>query len=211
MGIKQDLTGRRFGKLTVVSEAGHRGKNVAWLCICDCGKETIARANHLRSGARVSCGCRRSESKMKYDSKHNRIYSIWRGMKERCYYKHNKRYEQYGGRGIKVCMEWHNFATFQEWALSSGYSDELSIDRIDNNGNYSPENCRWATNIEQANNKSQSKIIDCEGKCMTLAQWCKILSLPYSSVYRRLSKGWTFEQAIKTPFGSQVKDSFRGT
>lgn len=204
MGIKQDLTGRKFGKLTVVSEAGHRGKNVAWLCICDCGKETIATAGHLRSGARVSCGCRRSDTKMKYDTKNNRMYSIWRGMKERCHNKHHRSYAKYGGRGIKVCDEWLDFAAFQKWALFNGYSDELSIDRIDNDGNYCPANCRWATDIDQANNKSQSKIIEYQGQSMTLAQWCRLLSLPYLPIYQRLYRGWTFEKAIKMPFDMQL-------
>jgi hypothetical protein len=205
MGIKQDLTGQKFGKLTVVSQVEHRGQNIAWLCVCDCGKETIATSGHLRSGARVSCGCRRGETKNKYNTKHNRVYSIWRGMKERCYYERNKRYKEYGGRGIKVCSEWHNFAIFQEWALSNGYSSELTLDRIDNNGNYCPENCRWATITEQANNKIKSKIIEYEGKRMTLAQWCKLLSLPYFAIYQRLYRNWTFENAIKTPLDLQDK------
>lgn len=160
MSKKIEMLGKRFGRLVVVEEAPERKDNQrCWICLCDCGNTTQPiEGCSLRFARTQSCGCLRSESVSKSKTKHSkhktRLYVIWSGMKERCFCKTQPRYSCYGGRGITVCDEWkHDFQAFYDWAMSHGYSDDLSIDRINVDGNYEPSNCRWATMTEQANNR----------------------------------------------------------
>lgn len=165
MGKMIDLTGQRFGRLQVIQRAENIHNEAAWLCKCDCGQEATIRGYSLRSGATKSCGCLENENRDKglahliHGGRQTRLYSIWCGMHKRCYNPNCRSYANYGGRGISICNEWlRDFTSFRDWALSHGYSDTLSIDRIDVDGNYEPSNCRWASAKEQANNRRPRRI-----------------------------------------------------
>lgn len=180
-----DLTGQQYGRLTVIKRAENIGKNVAWLCKCECGKEKAVLGSHLKSGATQSCGCllkehTKSLTKPTHGMSESRLYNIYAAMKQRCYNQGIKSFKDYGGRGIEVCEEWRNsFEAFYEWAMANGYADNLTLDRIDVNGNYEPTNCRWATRKEQNNNKRNNCKITYKDETHTLAEWIEILKAEY--------------------------------
>ena len=201
--VKIDLTGQRFGRLTVIGEASHDMKThvIKWYCRCDCGKITKVRIGNLRSGHTQSCGCLLREkllaSVITHGKSYTRLYKIRNGMRQRCRNKNCKSYPTYGGRGIKVCDEWENsFEAFYKWAMENGYADNLTIDRIDVNGNYEPSNCRWADKFTQDNNRRSSHFITVGEKTYTLSEWGRIKGLKPEVIYKRLSRGWKPEEAI---------------
>lgn len=193
---KINIIGRKFGRLTVIEECKERDKSVGiiYKCKCDCGKFINISGNSIRSGKTKSCGCLRKEvtgnRKRTHGKQGTRLYRIWQGMKNRCYNKNDKRYQDWGGRGIAVCSEWKDkFMVFYNWAVSNGYDDNLTIDRIDNNKGYEPSNCRWITNKENSNN-TRRNIYLTYNKTQTLAQWADELHIPYQTLHYRYKKGW---------------------
>lgn len=188
-----NISGMKFGKLTVISRADSKNNMTYWHCLCDCGIEKDVLASHLTSGKIVSCGCLSAERIANLNRKHGmgntRIYKIWCGMKTRCYNKNSKSYENYGGRGITVCDEWiHDFMNFYDWAMLNGYTDELSIDRIDNDGNYEPKNCRWTTHKEQSNNTRRTRLFLHNGVIKSLKQIATDENIDYKMLARKMLK-----------------------
>ena len=199
----KDLTGKKFGKLTVIcKEYTDKNRNIYWKCKCECGNTAIVRGSALKNGNTKSCGCLIYESKnVKHGMQHTRLYSIWSGIKSRCYTKTNPAYDRYGGRGISMCDEWRrDFMVFYNWATANGYTKGLSIDRIDVNGNYEPSNCRWATAKEQSDNKRCNILITLGNETLDLQQWCDKIGIKRSTVNTRVRMcGWSYEQALTTP------------
>lgn len=202
---KIDITGNKYGRLTVIRENGKNGKNIIWLCKCDCGKEVSVIAYNLKNGHTRSCGCFQKESKSNTHSTHkcsnSRLYRIWIHIKNRCLNAHVPHYKYYGGRGIKVCPEWEkSFVSFMNWSLSNGYKDGLSIDRINVNGNYDPDNCRWVDMKIQANNKTNNRIIEYNGEKKTLSLWADEKGIKRVTLQKRIfDYGWDIEKALTTP------------
>ena len=204
-----NLKGKRFGKLLVIDKTLERTKSgsVKWRCKCDCGNEVVISSASLKSGTK-SCGCYLAEwnSSTKriyeYDRENKRIYNIWRGVKARVSEKgSSKNCQLYAKRGIKMCEEWQeDFIKFYNWAINNGYKNDLTLDRIDSNGNYEPNNCRWASSKEQANNRRTNRNITYNGETHTIQEWSTILKIPYYTIRNRLYQlNWDVERTLSTP------------
>lgn len=207
IGDHDDLTGMHFGRLIAVKRAENKSHQVRWLCRCSCGKQVVVSKSSLRNGCTKSCGCLNKEKTIERNTTHNesrtRLYKIWAGMKRRCKHIKDKNYKLYGGRGIKVCEEWLNdFVAFRDWALTNGYADKLTLDRIDVNGNYEPSNCRWATTLEQANNKRNNHTVTFNGETRSIREWAILLGVNYGSLRSRIQRGWSVERAFATPLNT---------
>lgn len=199
--VRIDIIGQKFGRLTVLKYAYTKKKVAYWECRCDCGNIKIVRGAQLKNGAVKSCGCLRKETTKKTKAIHNkhgsRLYKIWQGMKGRCFTPTNTKYKDYGARGITVCDEWLDFQNFYDWAVKNGYSDGLTIERIDVNGDYEPSNCRWATNKEQSLNKRNTVKIEIDGKVKTLTEWAEYTGIPRNTIYMRYRRGHRGKDLIK--------------
>lgn len=196
-----DLVGRKSGKLTVVAYS-HRGtKEHYWKCSCECGGESVVRGSHIRDGSTTSCGSSADfhrPGQFKHGMSGSRLYRIWSGMMKRCYARKHVLSHRYMGRGIEVCQEWReDMNKFFVWATENGYRDGLSIDRIDNNGNYEPSNCRWASAAVQQRNMSRNVNYTINGITKCQAQWCRDLGISPSTIRRRLKAGITGENLLK--------------
>lgn len=156
---KVNLSGLKFNKLTVIGFDKYIRTTAYWICECECGNKKSIQQTHLKSGKTKSCGCIKKKNANYFYETNERLYNIWKGVKARCLNKNKKRYSDYGGRGIKICEEWKNAENFIQWALENGYKDNLTLERINVNGNYEPSNCKWVTTKEQAKNKRNSKIV----------------------------------------------------
>lgn len=201
-GNKVDITGNKYGRLTVLSENGRISNQVAWLCKCDCGNETTVASNHLRTGHTKSCGCSWADF-VPHNKTHGMAgspeFKTWVHMRQRCDNPKDRSYRHYGGRGIITCERWETFEHFLE-DMGLRPSPRHSIDRIDVNGGYEPSNCRWALPKVQANNTRSNRYITIEEKTKTLSEWCDYYGVvPASVVGRRLKRGWEVKQALTAP------------
>lgn len=218
MGKLIDMTGREFEECVVIKRSdklSKDGKKIFWECECKCGNTFTARGSDIRSGNTKSCGClvkkKARTRKGAHGQRNSRIYTIWNNMKLRCYNKNQNNYFNYGGRGIKICDEWKNdFTTFYNWAIENGYSDELSIERINNDGDYEPSNCKWANLHEQARNKRNNRFLEHDGKKMIAPDWSKVTGIPEKIIYDRMTKGWDDERVLTQPIGKSTKSKERG-
>lgn len=210
--MRKDHTGEKFGRLTVigpaddiVSDAGYH--TAVWKCKCDCGNLVNVRGKCLTQGVTKSCGCLQRDSMSARASKHHgsgtRLYAIWNSMRQRCNNPRSRAYQNYGGRGISICPEWDDYDTFRKWAYSAGYDDGSprgthTLDRIDVNGQYSPDNCRWTTMKAQSSNKRDTIYLSYMGQRKTLTDWSNETGIAYSTLWKRRLYGFSPERILDT-------------
>ena len=195
--------GKRFNSLTVVGFKPRQtssGNQWFWICKCDCGTEKTMVPGNVITGHSKTCGCGKKRGCVaKRDDAGKKLHKIWRGMLERCG-RDTEQYRRYYGRGIKVCDEWHDYKNFENWANENGYVAGLSIERTDNDGDYSPENCKWIDRSLQARNRGTTLWVHYDGRTMSLAEACEITNMPYKQVFSRIKYlGWTVERALSQP------------
>ena len=190
--------GERHGMLVCIGKDPDKDGRY-YLYKCDCGNVKSIIQDNVKRGATKSCGCyqKKHPAHITYGFSHTRIDNIYKGMVSRCYYSSNIHYKNYGGAGIEVCDEWKNDKTkFFEWAFSHGYTENLTLDRIDGSKGYSPDNCRWVTYKKQNNNRRNNRYLEAFGKKKTIAEWSDELGIPYSRIWHRLYSGWDAERAL---------------
>jgi hypothetical protein len=203
MAQREDLTGQKFGRLTALEYSSERGR---WLCRCECGKQKWILPPSLKKGMTRSCGCLKSELARKAHLKHgkrfSKVYNAWLEMKQRCLNPNVKFYEHYGGRGITICERWMDFNNFYADMGDPPVigAERISLDRIENNGNYEPGNCQWATQKMQSDNQRRTRFHEYQGESHTLCDWAKIKGMSYGQLRQRIyQRGWGFEEAITMP------------
>lgn len=190
-----EYIGKKFGYWTIIEPAKGKDRKKSYLCECKCGTRKVVHLDTMKLGKSKSCGCFHKEKLIEDKTTHGktgqRIARIYYNMMSRCYDEKNKRFSDYGGRGVRVCDEWrNNSCAFIEWATQNGYSDDLSIDRIDNNGDYSPNNCRFITTKEQSNNRRNSILLTFFGNTKTMKEWCDCIGEDYNKIYARYYRGY---------------------
>ena len=197
---RKNYDGMRYENY-VVLRRDHVDENGRWwfVCKCDCGKEFMLR--NMNFGHVKSCGCLLGGYNTKHGERYSRLYRVWAGMKSRCHNQNCAEYKDYGGRGITICPEWEKYEAFRDWANQNGFDPnksgtECSIDRIDVNGNYEPSNCRWVDDVAQANNRRSSKTITYNNETHTIAEWAKMVGINNVTLWGRLHRGWSIEDAL---------------
>lgn len=189
-----NMAGQKIGRLQVLERNGKdRFGQIVWKCRCECGNITNVPGGHLRTGHTTSCGCLAKEVNSKVHTTHGkrntRLYRIWSNMLQRCKNPNVKEYKWYGAKGVSVCDEWKNdFQSFYDWAIANGYRDDLSIDRINSNGNYNPSNCRWISISEQQSNRSNNRFLTHNGETHNIKEWASVLGIDYFRLYSLLEK-----------------------
>ncbi len=201
MAVGEDITGKRFGRLVALSKAasyrapnGKRMSNTMWNCVCDCGTEKTIRTRDLKAGNVVSCGCHKRELRTKHGHYKSKTYSSWYHMKTRCDNPNHVAREGYGGRGITYCDKWASFEGFLE--DMGEVPDGMSLDRIDTNGNYEPGNCRWATPVQQMNNRRNTVYLEHDGRRMSLMDWSRETGLSRDKLDYRMKAGYSSSQIL---------------
>jgi hypothetical protein len=197
-----NISNQRFGRLIVIKLSHVKNRKSYWLCKCDCGNEKIVRSDCLKRDQVKSCGCLQYEHAIiKHNLSKTKIYHVWAGMKDRCLNENNKAYKHYGERGVTVCEEWQkDFMSFYNWSMQNGYEEGLSVDRINNNGNYEPSNCRWVDMKSQCNNHRRNVLITFDGKTQNIQQWANELNIKHSTLYGRLiTNKWSIKRALTSP------------
>lgn len=209
-GPYRNLVGQVFGELTVTAFTETRNGQSYYLCACSCGKEKPVRGSHLTDGSTQSCGCRHFEligaKKRTHGQSRTNLHAIWRSARARCRNPKHPGYEHYGGRGIEFCERWDSFENFAT-DMGERPSPTHSIERKNNDGNYCPENCVWATPVEQTNNRRLTVRVEYHGKIQALSPLCAELGLRYGTVYKRLGRGWSLERALTTPMGGCTRSA----
>lgn len=213
MSKVHDITGQRFGRLTVIGRAGSNARGRAmWLCFCDCGRSLVVCGNALLRGNTRSCGCLAKDTESACGKKraihghcHERLFHVWVNMRARCRSPQHQAYKNYGARGIFVCPEWDaSYEAFRSWAYANGYQENAprgacTLDRIDNDGPYCPENCRWISMSKQRANQRRSMLVTYNGETKPASQWSLEAGFDRHLVGNRIKKGWSIEAAITTP------------
>ena len=216
MPKRSDLAGKKFGKLTVLEPAFTKYGKLHWKCLCDCGNFSYVNTQYLKNRNTQSCGCLKSEVAKRIFSKLNtthgetktRLFNLWTRIKDRCYREKNPNYRNYGGRGIKMCDEWKDdFVKFRTWAINSGYKEELlkngknkwTIDRINNDGDYEPSNCRWVTIKQQCRNRRTNSFVEYNGEKYCYAELSENFNINKQIIQYRISHGWSINDTINTP------------
>lgn len=197
----KDITGKRFGLLIVESYSHTKARHSYWKCVCDCGGTKTCRANSLQQGATTSCGCVGNSTNFSHGLTKHPLFPVWSGMKQRCSSHVSEKYKKhYYSKGIRVCRLWKNsFLNFFNWAISNGWEKGKQIDRINNNGNYSPSNCRFVTPAENCNNKSSNHRITFLGRTQTITQWSREKGIKKNTLLKRINTGLSVKEALNKP------------
>lgn len=197
-----DITGEKYNLLTVIGVHEVKNGKVYWDCLCDCGQNTVVLGSNLKNGSVKSCGCLTHKPSVRrtHNESKTKLYRHWKSMMYRCYNEKNSAYKWYGKRGIRVCKEWQSYDGFKKWVNETKPCEGYTVERIDVNGDYCPNNCTWIPINEQAKNRTTTVIIDFNGEKNSLTDWCIKLGLDYKRVHNRIYKlGWSFEKAISEP------------